>query len=175
MTTRDLHAYRASEEFAVAIRQCLEEIARFRREVMKRWDKEHPHARALWRRGGLTLDSECVGFDCPEGTTPEGLSRAQDRRSLIPKRGRSGDQWREALARLNSAPKMEPVFRKFGVDPLVWPDNLNGIYKAGIDDTPDGVFVTWAVPNSELGEHLTGSPLSVYYAAIEHKEKAAAP
>lgn len=169
--TGDVHAYRASDEFAAAIRGRIEDMRRFGREIIKPWDEEHPEARALWRRDAFGLDRKCVGFHCPDGEIPEGLSRNKERRELIPKRGGTGSSWRSALSRLDQFPKMDPVFRRYGVEVMVWPEEGNVIYRPGIEDTPAGVFLSWAAPHPAPGEHLTEVPLSEYYAAIEKRDR----
>lgn len=171
MTAKDAHAYRASEEFAAAIRERNKESMRFGREVIKPWDDAHPDTPALWAQGGFSLDRKCVGFADPGGPVPEGLSRNKQRQELIPKWGRNGDPWRDAMERLNQKPKIGPVFQRFGLDPLVWSTTGNWIYRPGIADTPDGMFFRWPESHPEPGEHLTEVALSEYYAAVEKRDR----
>lgn len=168
--THDKYAYLASEQFAAAIRECQEKIRRFDQDVVRPWDEAHPSTRSLWRRS-LGLDQVFAGFSDPGGDVPDGLSRNQQRAELIPKRGRSGDPWRDAVTRFEQRPRVVPVFTAHGVDP--WISVLPRVYIAGIADTPSGVFLTWGAPHLSLGEHLTPVPLSEYYVAIELMEDTA--
>lgn len=164
----DQYAYRASEQFATAIRECQEKIQRFRREVVRPWDEAHPSTRSLWRRS-LGLDQVFAGFSDPGGDIPEGLSRNQQRVELIPKRGWSGDPWRYAAKIFDQSPRVSPVFTAHNVDPWVFdPPRLHVV---GIADTPSGVFLTWGAPHPSPGEYLTPVPLSEYYAAIEQMDE----
>lgn len=166
----DKRAYRASVEFAAALRAVEGEIARFRRDVVATWDAEHPETPSLWVQRAVSVDRDCVGFKDSGGEVPAGLSRAKTRIELLPARGKAGDPWREAMGTLNNGPKASPIFRQFAIDPGILRVDHGRYYTPGILVTPDEVFLTWGVPREELSEHLTEVPLSEYYAALERSE-----
>lgn len=161
-----MHAYRASDDLASALRTWRAEAAEFQRDVIGAWDAEHPDTRSRWVSGVSGL--RCVGFTDPgDIAAPPGLSRNRQRDYLIPKRGAAGDPWREAMGRLNQCPPVAGVWRRFGIDPGVLSISESRLYLPQVRDTLHGLFVTWGVPKVPAGDHLTEVPLSAFYAAVE--------
>lgn len=167
----DKYAYRASPELNTALVDLAEQISAFAEATIQPWHDQHGVVVAVWRYR-LGYELVCIGFVLAEGqdTLPAGLSASRDRDWLIPKRGRSGEPWRQAMELLNQRPKLGPVLERFQVDPVIEAFDQGRIYHMGLHDTPDGYYVTWGAEHPSPGPHLTPVPLSVFYAA---KERAA--
>lgn len=184
MTT---HAYRCSDELAAAIRAKAAEADRFRDEVIIPWDEAHPDTKTLWARSPFSTRRDCVGFTDPGGDKPPaGLSRSKQRTALIPRKGKTGEPWREHLERVRATPDVADAFAELDV-----PDHVMGpgrIYTIGLlpdgDGPTDPVYVTSGYPldgdpaerdgrrRTPLSPHLEPIPLSVYYAVKERIDAA---
>lgn len=161
----DKHAYRASEELTAALNDYDQACRAFQRDVITPWENAHPEVNSLWVVSHL--DTELIGFSDPGGDVPEGLSRARDRKELIPKRGKTGQPWRDAMDELGKRPRLSAVFRRFGIEVTILRLDHSRIYTPGLVATPLGTFVFWGVEHPDPGEHLTPVPLSVFYTARE--------
>jgi hypothetical protein len=161
-------AYRASDEFGQAIRRRADEIDDFINSVIVPWDETHPNTRSLWANNSLDLpcDRRFVGFADDLDQPPAGLSRNKRRGTLLPVRGKAGDEWRAHQAALSRKPLMGPIFRRFEVADHVLDFNRGIFYRAVIAITPASV---WIRCGRELpaSPHLVPARLSEFYAAQE--------
>lgn len=177
------HAYRASDEFATALRAKSVDENRFRDEVIIPWDEAHPDTKTLWSRSPFSTRRDCIGFTDPGGEKPPaGLSRRRGRKQLIPLKSKAGEPWREHKDRVNAGPSVADAFREFEV-----PDHVLGpgrLYTVGLlpdgDGPSDPVYITSGYPlegreddessfrsRTPLTPHLTPIPLSEFYAVKE--------
>jgi hypothetical protein len=161
----DKYAYRASKELAAALNDYDQACRVFQHEVIDPWEAAHPEVNSLWVIH--FVDTVVVGFSDLGGDVPEGLSRAKNRQELLPKRGASGQPWRDALTLLGKRPRLSTVFRKFGIDTTILCVDQGRRYTAGLAATPLGTFIFWGMEHPNPGEHLTPVPLSVFYTARE--------
>jgi hypothetical protein len=170
----DAFAYRASAEFAQAIRRRFDEIDEFRNAIAIPWDETHPDTVSLWASNSLDLpcDRRCVGFADDGGDVPAGLSRSKRRGYFSPARGKAGDPWRAALTELNRKPMMGELFRRFGVPDHVLDFNAGMSYRAVIVVAPDAVWLRYGREIS-TSPHLAPARMSEFYAAVEAREAAA--
>jgi hypothetical protein len=108
----------------------------------------------------------------PDQDPPAGLSRSRNRPYLIPKRGPSGQPWRDLIARFNAYPDLNrDVLKPHGVEAIRFGDLQ--MYGVGVTDCGEhGVFITTTLPFETPSEHLTHVPLSQYYAAKEARDAA---
>lgn len=181
----ELHAYRASDELAAELLAHQVRDREFSQRVQQ-FDREHPGHELLWAGGGWSADMRPVGFRDGETEVPEGLSRAQKRTELRPKRGKAGAWWQEQLDWAKQRPSLDKVFRAFRV-----PCSADGPYRSDLSHYvaptqwancgDDGVIVFNSydlvrehredrpVPEP-LTEHLTPIPLSEFYAIKERLE-----
>lgn len=178
----DLHAYRASDELADALREYHQRRFEFERDVAA-WDREHD-TKLLWRYGGFSTDKRPVGFTDPDhaAPTPKGLSRAKTRTELLPVRGKAGNEWRDILDRFNTYPKIAPLWDRFGVPSYVWlagPGFSSRIIAVDFGDAGDDGVIVYAEADltrgrdqqeSPLSPHLTPIPLSEFYRIKERLE-----
>jgi hypothetical protein len=167
----DKYAYQADPYLTTALRDYEAACRTFDRVIVRPWCEAHPDTPPLWIRE-LGTDRVCIGFGDPGGpTAPKGLSRNRQREELIPKAGKVGAQWREHLDRLNQRPRLSAVFRRFKVTPTISRIDHSRLYYPGLLNTPDAIYITWAVEHPNPGPHLSAVPLSVYYAALEAQEE----
>lgn len=161
----DKYAYRASDELTAALNDYDQACRAFQRDVIDPWEAAHPEVNPLWMI--RHVDIELIGFSDPGGKVPEGLSRAQNRAELIPRRGKAGAPWGEAMMQLNRRPKLSAVFTRFGIEITILRLDHSRIYTPGLVATPLGTFIFWGVEHPNPGEHLAPVPLSVFYTARE--------
>jgi hypothetical protein len=158
----DTFAYRASPELTNALRTLNDTIQKFHTEVIKLWEDTHPGIVLAWRKQGAEI--ECVGFRAELGDpVPSGLSANRERSWLIPRRGKSGDPWRNDLVSVNKHPKIGPLLWNFGVEPTIVVIDHSRWYTPGLADTTDCYYLTWGYEHPDPGPHLTRVPLSEYY------------
>jgi hypothetical protein len=167
----DALTWRASDEFAAAIRQYQSDKQSFIDSVVLPFDREHPNNPTAWRRAGFSLDIRCCGFKDKAGEVPPGLSRAQTRRQLIPVRGRAGHDWRAALERMDGMPSLDVIFQAHDCAPFVLVGNTcttPGYFSHGtnvfIECTGD---IAKTREGAEPSKHLTPIKLSEFHAAKE--------
>jgi hypothetical protein len=179
----DLHAYLASDELAAALAEHHAERKTWQAKVAA-WDDAHPLTKLLFRKSGFTMDREAIGFTdgAPDSPPPSGLSRAQTRVELIPrKRIKAGEAWQAVLDEINDgAPMVEPIFSRFGVPSSMWVGQ--GISPTQYADAgEDGWLVVNLYALSGDGgqfhkaagdplAHLTPIPLSEFYRIKERLE-----
>jgi hypothetical protein len=171
----ELYAYTASPELAQAWAENEEQRSAFIRVVVQEWDREHPDATIAWVPDPGGADQHPVGFMDGGGPVPDGLSRAQGRRYLRPKQGRTGDVYREALQRMKDLPSRTAVFSRFDVPTRVMGgpgDRLGSIrYVMTQAAVLDGTL--WVInrggPLASL--HLEARKLSEFHAARERQQE----
>ena len=177
----DIYAYRASDDLASALRAYATEDNAFRQRVIER-DKQNPGREIMWSRSPFSNDMHPMGFADSTDEVPEGLSRKQGRRSLIPKRGKPGDSWRAVLDEMGKRPQVEKVLMQFNVPTAGrgGSTGTGGHYLAPtqfIDGGEDGVLVVCKYDlatdplhqsgTQSIGQHITPIPLSEFYAVKE--------
>lgn len=113
MTGGERFFYRASDKLAADLRAYAVAREAFLDEVVRPWMVEHPDHEPIQN----SWSQRALGFrdGRPNDPPPEGLSRAQSRDYLIPKRGKSGEPWRQRLAKFDRQPKRDDVFDKHAV------------------------------------------------------------
>ena len=166
----DLHAYRASDELATALRSFADEYGTCV-DAVWRWDNENPGTKLVFLGGGFGPDPSLVGFSDSADEVPKGLSRNQQRDWLIPARGKAGDPWRQILESMK-LPSEAAVYRRFEVPAWAQGDGngRGGVYVSTtgfLDAYQHGVFVGNAYEFDKPGPHLTPVKLSEFYAAKE--------
>lgn len=185
----DLHAYRASDELAGALREYRQRQDEFGARVVA-FDQDHPGHELLWIREGFAAadDKRAVGFVDGTDDVPDGLSRAKTRTELRPKKTKAGKPWQDVLDAMNSdRPKVSPVLRQFDVPTAAegGPGPHFGSFRIAPtqwgDAGGDGVIVYAFAPltrpvledEQALSPHLTPVPLSEFYAIKERLEATA--
>lgn len=173
-----IHAYRASDELASALREHRARFTEFL-ETVHRFDREHPGNELVWVQDPFAADQRPVGFRDGGDLVPAGLSRAKSRAWLRPARGAAGQPWRDTLVAMAKRPALEPVLRQFDVRAYgEGPGTGTGGYYVAptqwIDAGPDGALVACrydiAVNHDgepDLTPHLTPMRLSEFYAIKE--------
>lgn len=166
----EMYAYRASDEFAEALRAWNREHHEFTQAVIVPINDEAAPHQPVFVRSALRMGTECVGFadnNAPTSQLPPGLSRSQSRSYLIPKRGKAGDEWRDRMQRCNTGrPSLEAVFNVHQVDPVSINSGRGRMARAGMRDFGDVTVLHCTLPLDE-SPHLTPMPLSEYYALVE--------
>jgi len=170
------HAWKASDEFATALRTRLAERQAYFKDVVQPFIDAHPKQHPYGSNGDATsFDLRIDGFTDADRKSPppEGLSRAQARAFLKPTRFAAGDPWREALEKLNGGPSVDAVFREFKVPIFVFAGHK--LCRANVRDLEAGMFLTASVDLTEGKgcDHLTPVKLSEFYAAVEAEPSAA--
>lgn len=177
----DLHAYRASDELAAALREHAAADDAFCREHVEPFDRDNPGHELLWARRAMTMDKRAVGFCDGEDDVPSGLSRASTREELRPKKTEAGQAWQDVLERMADRPKASRVLHEFGVPEAARGGGApsGGTYVSATqwaDTGETGVIVFNGGDLAErpfgrdaggLTEHLTPIPLSEFYAIKE--------
>jgi hypothetical protein len=174
--TQNLHAWKASDEFAAALRKRLAERQTYFAEVVQPFIDAHPKQHPYGSNGdALSFDLRIDGFTDGDrkAAPPHGLSRAQARDFLKPVRGAAGNPWREALDNLNGGPSIDAVFREHNVPIYIFAGHK--LCRANVRDLEAGVFLTASVDLTEGNgcRHLTTVKLSEFYAAVEAEPSAA--
>ncbi|MGW4128001.1 hypothetical protein [Amycolatopsis japonica] len=172
----ELHAWKASDEFAAALRKRLAERKAYFADVVTPFINAHPKQPPYGTHGDATsFDFRIDGFADGDRKSPppEGLSRAQARDWLKPVRGAAGEPWREALKNLNGIPSVDKVFHDFKIPVFVL--SLHRLCRANVRDLEVGVYLTASVDLTEGKDcdHLTPVKLSEFYAAVEAEPSAA--
>lgn len=164
----DMFAYLASPELTAALGNIGDRVTAFHADVIRPWEESSRDVTAVWYRR-LGYEVRCLGFSVKtEGArVPDGLSANRNRDWLIPKRGAVGESWRQDLARSNQRPQLEPVLRRFDIEPTIMVIDHGRRYTPGLVDTADGYYLTWGYEHPDPGPHLAAVPPSVYYAAVE--------
>lgn len=182
----DLHAYRASDELAAALREYHSQRFEFERSVAE-WDREHEATKLMWAHSGFSTDRTPTGFTDSDRKSPppKGLSRAQTRVELIPVRGRAGNEWRDVLTRFNAYPTIQPLWDRFGVPSHTWkagPGFSSRITAVDYGDAGDDGVIVYAEGDltvstsdrngdaQELSAHLAPISLSEFYRIKESLE-----
>lgn len=175
----DLHPYRAGDDLAAALRAHHAERQVWNAKVAA-WDESHPDRRLLFRKSGFSMDRKAVGFTDgkPKEDPPAGLSRAQTRIELVPKRSKAGRRWQDVLNEMNAAcPRVEPIFDRFGVPSSRWVGQSISATRYAIAGEHGVIVVNrydLATDGGGFREaegdplvHLTPMPLSEFYAIKE--------
>lgn len=187
----DVHAYRASDELAAALRAFRETEREFGEQITA-WDTAHPGHELLWVADSFSAGKRAVGFTDGQDEVPSGLSRAKTRTELRPKKTKAGKPWQDTLDWANKRPSVEPVYSRFGI-----PAATDGGARGGNslsryimstqwgDAGDDGVLVYTrgdlrhpffgSDKPAEISEHLTPIPLSEFYAIKERLDVERAP
>lgn len=166
----DLHVYTTTAEFDRAWEENENGRRAFVAGVVIAWDEKHPDTPVAWVVDPFGADRHPVGFvDVhPKEPAPEGLSRSQERRYLIPARGRKGDVYREVLKRMHGLPSRTPVMEAFGIPPRVrapGPDFSIRMCPVGVQRFEDTLWVSCSEPINS--RNLVTARLSDFYAAKE--------
>lgn len=173
MTTPDQYAWRASEEFAAAIRKYREDrIAAVASPAIRGFNEDRPDNKLAWTSGGaFSMDVDLRGF-MDDGDLPDGLSRAQSRRWLIPVRGKAGGPWREAIkAAKRAMPSLDAVFSAHRVALFTMGPGM--AYGVGVFDDEKAIYIhckgdiATERPFLDTSEHITRVSLAEYYQARE--------
>lgn len=176
--TAELLAWRASDEFAAALRQYQTDKQAFIDSVVRPFDEEHPNNPTAWRRAGFSLDLQCCGFKDKAGEVPAGLSRARTRRWLVPVRGKVGNEWRDVLRRMAEMPSLDKVFQVYDCTSFVLVGSTCATPGWFSDGTNVYIECTGDIANTRAdaapSDHLTPIKLSEFYAAKEAWESARA-
>jgi hypothetical protein len=173
--SNDEAAYQASDDFAAAIIARTGEIEAFNRNVIGPANERlHPNEPVFSSAGAWEprCDGRCVGFNDGADDVPDGLSRAQTRRQLVPKRSKAGKAWQAEIDALNERPKLAPVFQEFGVEFSVFRGNSVTSPAMRMDDETGQVWFRYARAPRE-SEHLIPRKLSEYHALNERLDAAA--
>lgn len=163
--------WRASDEFAAAIRGYRQKRKEFVDTVVHEFNEAHPDHSARFYRHPFSLDAILAGFADDTSDVPEGLSRAKTREYLVPVRGSKGKPWREAMRTLEKMPSIDGVFKAHNLSPVVWIGSY--VQRAGIFDDGQHVYIecggdlTKERPADGTSPHLTPIRLSEYYAVKE--------
>jgi hypothetical protein len=167
----DTLAWKASDEFAAALRQYQTEKQSFIDSVVLPFDNEHPNNPTAWRRAGFSLDIRCCGFKDKAGEVPAGLSRARTRHWLIPVLGRAGKAWRDVLHRMDGMPSLDKLFQGHDVASFMLVGNTCATPGWFSDGTNVFVECTGDIAKTREGgepsKHLTPIKLSEFHAAKE--------
>jgi hypothetical protein len=173
MSNPDLYVWRASEEFTAAIRKYREDrAAAVASPAIAGFNEEHPDNKLAWTSGGaFSMDVDLRGF-MDDGDLPDGLSRAQSRRWLIPVRGKAGDPWREAIRAAKKAmPSLDAVFAAHRVAHFTMGGDM--AYGVGVFDDRKSAYlhckgdITTERPYLDSSPHITRIGLAEYYQARE--------
>lgn len=172
----DLLAWRASDEFAAALRARMSEKSEFFDDVLGPWTKAHPGHEPFGSNGNATtFDQRVDGFADADRKVdpPAGLSRAQRRDYLKPVRGPAGDRWREVLRELNACPSIDAVFKQFGVPVFALVGHRLCRFNLHLWDEV-WLTATADIPSTVVNgvEHVTAAKTSEFYAAKEAREAA---
>jgi len=158
------HVYRSTPELARAIIAQTALQREFYDTVIKVY-AETSDRDTHWLQYTGSVDPECVGFTDTTTEVPSGLSRAQKRDYLIPRKGETGAPWRAIMARMNKRPRIGDVLRKYGVQTLI----ISGdrCYTPGyfVDTEAELAYFICTAPLES--EHLTEIKMSEFYAARE--------
>lgn len=172
----DLLAWRASDEFAAALRARMAEKSEFFDNVIQPWTDAHPKHEPYGSNGNATtFDPRIDGFADGDrkSAPPDGLTRAQRRDYLRPHRGPAGDPWREALDTLNACPSIDAVFKEFRVPVYGLVGHRLCRFNVHLWDEV-WLTATADIPGTVKGEiaHLKAAKTSEFYAAKEARESA---
>jgi hypothetical protein len=172
----DLYAWRASDEFAAAIRKFKDaKRTAVASEAIRGFNEAHPSNKLAWTgRGAFSMDLDLRGF-MDDGELPEGLSRAQSRRWLLPVRGKKGDYWRDAVkAAKRAMPSLDAVFVEHKVATFTMSSDM--AYGVGVFDDGKNVYlhckgdIRTERPFLDSSPHIAPVTLSEYYQARELHE-----
>lgn len=178
------YPYRASEQLAAALLAFRGRVKAFDVEV-DQFNAEHPGHEVVWRRGVFSADPYPVGFADDTDEVPSGLSRAKSRTYLVPRRGKTGQPWRDAIDRFGRRPTVGQVFRQYCVrEHGDGPGTGTGGYYIAptqwLDAGEDGVIVVCKYDIGvgeegapDLSEHLSPMRLSEFYRIKEALDESA--
>jgi hypothetical protein len=167
--SRDPHVYRASDDFVAAYRAFRKRYAEVHLALCDYNVANPAHPLVALRHHDQSISVCGIEDVHPDQDPPEGLSRSQRRRYLLPRRGEIGAGWRALIKDHDRYPNVEKeVFEPLGVSSYLLDLEAQRSWMAGVYDYGEhGVFVRISVPYAEPLEHLTKVPLSEFYLARE--------
>lgn len=167
----EINAYRANEELTAAWREFIKDRDRHVETVVKPFTEAHPNNEPMVDRWHNIIGFADGATDQPP---PRGLSRAQTRHHLIPVRGKSGDEWREWMAKLNLPCTSRQLLRRFDLSDQLFTGTDGQTYLGrpdAVDFGADGVFVYMAYQLDVVPDCLAPVKLSEFYAARERAQE----
>lgn len=174
----EIHAYTPSPEFIEAYEANEAKRSAFIDTVVLAWDKANPDTTVAWLVDPLGADRYPCGINDahPDQPAPEGLSRSQKRKYLIPKAGAAGARYAEQIkACRRGLPSRTAVLEHFGIPPRVeGPMRRDGafLYAPVVPQKFDGqwfVVCTQAIETTGDKPVLVPAKLSAYHAARERQ------
>lgn len=148
--------------------ETLTELQReFRRSVIDVY-RESGERDVIWMQYRTGFDPVAVGFDDITKEIPPGLSRAQNRSYLKPKRTRSGDKWQSILNRMNMRPRIKDTLHPFGIHELNFHNGR--VCTPGMFSDPENRVIYFICSAPLVSDFLTEIKMSEFWAAREAYE-----